>query len=277
VRSRPRNRRRGASPARRRFRRRPGARRPFSRASARPLPLATCRRRRESLSRSPRPRRWPRPLDASSPGRASAPPSAARSRPSSEKARRPRSGAHRLDNEGPSAYNSGAMRFENVVFDRSVLRRVLDAAERHGERGIAVFDLDSTLFDNRPRQVRILREYGRERGIPELAASRLEHWTSAWLVEEAMVAAGLPRERARELHEDFRAFWEPRFFHSDYCGEDAPIPGAVAFVEKLHARGVRIIYCTGRHEGMRPGTVRALRAHAFPAPGEARAALWMKA
>ncbi|HLV60347.1 MAG TPA: HAD family hydrolase [Fredinandcohnia sp.] len=169
------------------------------------------------------------------------------------------------------------MRFENVVFDRSVLRRVLDAAERHGERGIAVFDLDSTLFDNRPRQVRILREYGRERGIPELAASRLEHWTSAWLVEEAMVAAGLPRERARELHEDFRAFWEPRFFHSDYCGEDAPIPGAVAFVEKLHARGVRIIYCTGRHEGMRPGTVRALRAHAFPAPGEARAALWMKA
>src|SRR5690606_37285143 len=204
-------------------------------------------------------------------------PSAARSRPSSEKARRPRSGAHRLDNEGPSAYNSGAMRFENVVFDRSVLRRVLDAAERHGERGIAVFDLDSTLFDNRPRQVRILREYGRERGIPELAASRLEHWTSAWLVEEAMVAAGLPRERARELHEDFRAFWEPRFFHSDYCGEDAPIPGAVAFVEKLHARGVRIIYCTGRHEGMRPGTVRALRAHAFPAPGEARAALWMKA
>lgn len=169
------------------------------------------------------------------------------------------------------------MRFENVTHDRSVLLRVLDAAERHGERGIAVFDLDSTLFDNRLRQVRIFREYGEARGIPELANSSLEHWSSSWLMVEAMVAAGLPQERARALEEDFRAFWEPRFFHSDYCVEDAPLPGAVEFVNKLHQRGVRIIYCTGRHEAMREGTEKALRARAFPAPGEERSALWMKA
>lgn len=169
------------------------------------------------------------------------------------------------------------MRFENVTHDRSVLLRVLDTAERLGEEGIAVFDLDSTLFDNRPRQVRILREYGEARGIRELAASSLEHWTTSWLLEEAMVAAGLSQERARALLNDFRAFWEPRFFHSDYCGEDSPIPGAVDFVAKVHARGARIIYCTGRQEAMRRGTEASLRANDFPAPGAERSSLWMKA
>lgn len=169
------------------------------------------------------------------------------------------------------------MRFDTRAYDRSVLLRVLDAAERQGEGGIAVFDLDSTLFDNRPRQVRILREFGEAQGIPELAASSLEHWTSAWLLLEAMVSAGLAPARAEALFPAFRDFWQPRFFHSDYCVEDTPLPGAVDFVKEVHARGARIIYCTGRQEAMREGTEQSLRAHGFPAPGEARAALWMKA
>lgn len=185
--------------------------------------------------------------------------------------------AHRLDTRVPIAYNLGAMRFDTKDYDRSVLLRVLDTAEKLGERGIAVFDLDSTLFDNRPRQVRILREFGEVHGIPELAASHLEHWTSSWLLLDAMVAAGLEKEKAESLLPAFREFWEPRFFHSDYCVEDAPIPGAVDFVGKVHARGARIIYCTGRHEAMREGTLRSLRENGFPVPGSQRAALWMKA
>lgn len=169
------------------------------------------------------------------------------------------------------------MRFEPRAYDRSVLLRVLDAAERLGERGIAVFDLDSTLFDNCPRQVRILREFGEAKGIPELSASSLEHWTSAWLLLDAMVAAGLPRQRAEALLPEFRDYWEPRFFHSEYCLEDSPLPGAVEFVNEVHARGARIIYCTGRPEGMREGTVESLRKNGFPAPGDPRTALWMKA
>jgi beta-phosphoglucomutase-like phosphatase (HAD superfamily) len=169
------------------------------------------------------------------------------------------------------------MKFEAPrPFDRTVLSRVLEAASRHGERGIVVFDLDSTLFDNRPRQVRILREFGAARGIPELAASTLEHWTSSWLLREAMIAAGLEPGRADDLFADFEAFWKPRFFHSDYCVEDAPLPGAVEFVREVHRTGARIVYCTGRHETMRPGTVRSLERCGFPCPPLERTQLWMK-
>jgi len=169
------------------------------------------------------------------------------------------------------------MKFDELrPFDPTVLGRVLEAACRHGEQGIVVFDLDSTLFDNRPRQVRILREFGEARGIPELAASALEHWTSSWLVREAMIAAGLEPARAEALFADFQAFWRPRFFSSEYCLEDTPLPGAVEFVQEVHRTGARIVYCTGRNEEMRPGTVESLGRWGFPAPPMDRVQLWMK-
>jgi len=170
------------------------------------------------------------------------------------------------------------MKFDALrPFDPTVLSRVLEAASRHGERGIVVFDLDSTLFDNRPRQARILREFGEARRIPELASSIPEHWTSSWRVRDAMIAAGLEPDRAEALLADFEAFWRPRFFSSEYCLEDTPLPGAVDFVREVHETGARIVYCTGRNEGMRAGTVRSLQLWGFPAPPAERIQLWMKA
>ena len=67
-----------------------------------------------------------------------------------------------------------------LTYDPTVLERVL-ARVRALPGAVVVFDLDSTLLDNRPRQARILREFGAARGIPALAAradralGRLEH------------------------------------------------------------------------------------------------------
>lgn len=159
---------------------------------------------------------------------------------------------------------------------RAVLYQVLETARRHGPSGVAVFDLDSTLFDNRPRQARIIREYGEVRGIPELAASRAEHWSSSWMVKEAIVEAGLSPERADEIFDDVLEFWRPRFFGGAYCLEDTPIAGAVDFVRRVHESGATVAYCTGRPDTMRASTVESLTHHGFPVPGNERVHLIMK-
>lgn len=160
--------------------------------------------------------------------------------------------------------------------NRFVLRQVLEAARRHGASGVAVFDLDSTLFDNKPRQARILREYGRERGIPELTSCTAEHWTSGWDMKAAMRNVGLDEKRVEEIYEDARNFWRDRFFTSPYCIEDRPIPGAAAFVQAVWDAGATVAYCTGRHEPMREGSVESLRMGGFPVPEGERVTLIMK-
>lgn len=160
--------------------------------------------------------------------------------------------------------------------NRFVLRQVLESARRHGAKGIAVFDLDSTLFDNRPRQSRILREYGAAHGIPELEAGTVADWDSSWDMQGAMVRAGLSPERAAAIFDDAKEFWRERFFSSPYCVEDRPIPGAAAFVRAIREAGATVAYCTGRHEAMREGSVESLRLGGFPVPEGERTTLIMK-
>lgn len=157
----------------------------------------------------------------------------------------------------------------------SILEAVLARVRAEAPRGVAVFDLDSTLLDNRPRQARILREYGARAGLAALAAARADHWRS-WDLAEAMRAAGLaPLEVARHLL-PARRFWSERFFTSEYCREDAPLPGAPAFVRELAAAGAVVAYVTGRPGRMEAGTLHTFRASALPVPDGARVHLLMK-
>lgn len=157
---------------------------------------------------------------------------------------------------------------------RALLQEVLDRCRRPG--AVVVFDLDSTLLDNKPRQARIMAEYGREHGAPALAGSRREHWTGGWDFRVAMRNAGLP-EHEIELHaEPYRAYWRERFFTSEYCRLDEPTAGAVAFVTAVRQAGARVLYVTGRHEGMREGTVDCFARVGMPVPDGDGVQLWMK-
>jgi hypothetical protein len=158
--------------------------------------------------------------------------------------------------------------------DPSVLRRVL-ARLRSLPGAVAVFDLDSTVLDNKPRQARILREFGQARGVPELAATRPEHWVD-WSIARAMRNAGLPPARVDELVEDAKQFWRERFFTSEYCRDDAAIPGARAYLEAVLGEGGVIAFCTGRHEEMRAGSVDSFARLGYPMPDSARVHLLMK-
>ncbi len=156
-----------------------------------------------------------------------------------------------------------------------ILARALARARLASPRGIAVFDLDSTLLDNRPRQARILRDYGRAAGLEVLAGARPEHWQD-WSIERALVNAGVAPDAARRHHAPARRFWAERFFTSAYCRLDVPIPGAPEFVRAVAAAGARIAYVTGRPARMAEGTLDVLRRFGFPEPDGARALLLMK-
>jgi len=148
------------------------------------------------------------------------------------------------------------------------LRAVLERAEREGPRAVLAFDLDSTLFDNRPRQSRILREYGALQAVPELEDCRPEHFNSGWDLLAALRNCGLPEDEARRRLPDVKHFWQERFFTSDYCVEDVAILGASAFTHAVVRTRALLCYVTGRHEGMRPGTISALRKCQMATPGD---------
>ena len=145
----------------------------------------------------------------------------------------------------------------------AVLDRILD---RPGAGDVAVLDLDGCLFDNRWRQVQILQEYACHRDQPALFAVRVEHF-SDWSLSRTLRNAGVDPDLVEGLRADLRAFWEVRFFDGAYVTHDHPMPGAVRLVRALHARGVRIVYLTGRDDGMHAGTAATLARFGFPAPG----------
>jgi hypothetical protein len=149
-----------------------------------------------------------------------------------------------------------------LAAESSPLSAVLAAL--HRARGLCVFDLDSTLLDNRPRQALILREFGAASGEPMLSRAQPEHF-DGWELEVAMLNAGLSAARAKELRDPARRFWKDRFFTSEYCRHDTPIRGAVDFVREVQALGV-VVYLTGRHHEMEEGTLDSLRAAGFPLP-----------
>ncbi len=156
-----------------------------------------------------------------------------------------------------------------------ILAAALARARAAAPAGIAVFDLDSTLLDNRPRQARIAQDYGRAEGLPALLGARPEHWRG-WDLEAGLAASGLAPALARCHRAAFRRFWAARFFTSAYCTLDVPLPGAAAFVRAVAQAGARIAYVTGRPVRMEDGTLEVLRRHGFPLPEGGRVRLLMK-
>ncbi len=144
------------------------------------------------------------------------------------------------------------------------LQGVLDAIAASDALPIVVFDLDSTIFLARSRNLRILRdfaEFGRYDGLPEIAAS-LTLADLGYEVDYPLAQRGVLTD---ELRSDLRAFWAERFFTNDYCRHDAATAGAPEFVRACHDAGALIYYLTGRHVGgMATGTVTALVRAGFP-------------
>jgi len=124
---------------------------------------------------------------------------------------------------------------------------------------VGVFDLDGTLFDNRPRQIRILRELASREDLPELYRVEAHHFRD-WSLAHTFANAGVPEHLVARAE----AEWTRRFFTSDFARHDHAMPGAAALVRACYGSGMRVIYFTGRDDSMRPGTEEALERFGFP-------------
>ncbi|MBI5239973.1 MAG: haloacid dehalogenase-like hydrolase [Elusimicrobia bacterium] len=59
--------------------------------------------------------------------------------------------------------------------------------------------------------------------------------------------------------------WAKRFFSDEYQKFDIPLPGAKAYVNRVHEAGATVIYLTGRDLGrMFVGAAQSLRTYGFP-------------
>lgn len=150
-----------------------------------------------------------------------------------------------------------------------ILQEVHDA-RRGGKKTLAVFDLDSTLFNVTPRSQKILKELASRNEFlsrfPQQAQvlAQVEFTQKDWGLREPLLRAGLGTHEV-EFFTEVRDFWRQHFFSSQYLSEDQPYEGAVEYVNELKAAGAHIIYLTARTETiMGEGTIASLRQWNFP-------------
>ncbi len=121
----------------------------------------------------------------------------------------------------------------------AILADALERAAPAAPRGVVVCDLDSTLLDNRPRLARILQDYGRPAGLPELHRRPARALAGLVAGGSARAAPGSPPALVEAHAAPARRFWAEWFFTSAYCRLDVPLPGAPAFVRALVAAGAQ--------------------------------------
>ena len=151
-----------------------------------------------------------------------------------------------------------------------MLQDVIDRIKAKTEQQLstlAIFDLDGTLFDNRPRTVFILREIAEnfEETLPELSEA-MENYRDISLVEYSLDST-LKNIRVHDKDEInfIKSEWEKRFFSDEYQKYDIPLTGARAYVSKIYSAGATVIYLTGRDAGrMLVGMTESLRMFGFP-------------
>ncbi len=148
------------------------------------------------------------------------------------------------------------------------LRTLLEKAREAGPKGLMIFDLDSTVFDNRPRQSRIIREFGKVAGLTALEGCTDKNWDSGWDLKAALVSCGLSPALAEQHFKAAKNFWGARFFTSKYCVDDIEVPGAPEYLHAVVKTKAQIVYVTGRHEEMRAGSVECMAKCKMPVPGD---------
>ncbi|HNY11242.1 MAG TPA: HAD family acid phosphatase, partial [Candidatus Wallbacteria bacterium] len=136
-------------------------------------------------------------------------------------------------------------------------------------------DLDSTLFNNVPRNRKIIEEFaetmvqGSSPSIsvfkyPELnkAVKTMKDEQIAYSLEETFKNIGVNDEKTLK---ELKKVWYDKFFTDKYVVLDKAYDGAADYVKKLHSKGAMIVYLTGRDTpDMKTGTISSLKDGGFP-------------
>lgn len=156
---------------------------------------------------------------------------------------------------------------------RATFGDVLARAARvraEGRPALAIFDIDGTILDPAARTRDIIAAALDGPGAvvnpprPDLAQAirALPLSDQAYEPESTFARIGVTDTAfVRAL----KTRWLQDFFANRYLLRDEPVPGAVAYLDSLHAHGVTIVYFTGRDAPrMLGGTAQSLLDRGFP-------------
>ena len=154
------------------------------------------------------------------------------------------------------------------------VREQCRARIRQGGKPVqVVFDLDSTIFDVKPRTLRLLKEFARTSEAVKIS-EEIVRWCTGlqahqllYTLEESARANKVPgtEETVRAFMKQAFLFWRDRFFTHPFLATDHATPGAVDFVSRVVDEGATAIYLTGRDwPGMGRGTRTMLEHCGFP-------------
>ena len=117
---------------------------------------------------------------------------------------------------------------------------------------LAIFDLDSTLYDLTLRVSAIIDRFAknpssRER-YPDACGllAKVEILRSDWGLTEPLRRIGINRQTHPDFIKEIQAAWALGFFSNEFLEKDFPLPGAVTFVERCLSAGGEVLYLTGR-------------------------------
>jgi hypothetical protein len=152
--------------------------------------------------------------------------------------------------------------------ETEVLNRVLTQA-KSSTSPIIVLDLDSTLYEVRPRTFQILKEWREKAQLSSpfrSAMEKLDLSSVGYSLKDTFRSLGLESDFSTlEEFQDAKSFWSARFFSSEYLKFDHAYEGAVEFCKNLHGEGAELVYLTGRDEvNMGEGTRLNLLRDGFP-------------
>jgi hypothetical protein len=147
-----------------------------------------------------------------------------------------------------------------------VLQQILDTIHRfRADRPVVLFDLDGTLYDNRPRTLRILHAFAAQLPAAHARDAQIIRTLASSDLTYRLEDTLGPRGVAPSVIEAARNAWRVRFFTDAACSDDVPVPGSVHFVRSCWELGATVVYLTGRDiPGMLLGTCRTIRDDGFP-------------
>ncbi|MBL7714823.1 MAG: HAD family hydrolase [Bdellovibrionales bacterium] len=137
---------------------------------------------------------------------------------------------------------------------------------------LVLLDLDSTLYEVEPRTHQILLEWidsPQSTSFPiardKVAKITRDHLGYSLKDTFSRLGLDLSFQEFSAAWENAKAFWQERFFNSDYLKHDIAYEGAAEFVNDIYKLGCEIVYLTGRDEpGMGRGTRQNLLRDGFP-------------
>ncbi|MBN21186.1 MAG: hypothetical protein CL678_07850 [Bdellovibrionaceae bacterium] len=156
-----------------------------------------------------------------------------------------------------------------VVRVDELQQRVVDRA-KNTPLPVAIFDLDSTLYQVEDRNLAILKAWAHQNHSSpwSKAVKDLKTHHVGYSIEDTLKSIGVPSSE-KSLYLEIKDFWRERFFTNEWLSHDQPYPCASSFVSELHKVGIALLYLTGRDEpGMGEQTRKSLQRDGFPFEGD---------